>query len=447
MNCFVPIPCTATWTAFGSTAGRQPCLKSTLGNISFGGVDQGSRFHDGSTKDQTGTLVYAGDMDEIRVYKDALTTEEVASLAGVTPPDDDAPASLSVADRSLAEGDSGTNNMVFTVSLDKALDEPVTFTVNTVDTGDASAGLDFQAVANELITISAGQQLATVSVPVVGDLDEEADESFELHLSNVLVNGVDDPTKLVVADAIAVGTILDDDSDSGSGDVPEAITSFLFEEAAGTTAQDTAPAGTPDAGTLLNGATWYADGAHDSALWFDGVDDALLVSDSPDFNLDTISQRTIAFWFKADNVNETQKQVLFKQSGLTRGLNIYLDSGQLYVGGWSDKAGWSGTYLSTGQITSNHWHHVALVIDADEQLNADSLRGYLDWQLFGMGPAAAIKKHSGDVSFGAVVQGSRFHDGDTRDTLGNTLFAGALDDIHVFNEPLTTEQLSSLACV
>ncbi|MEM8913065.1 MAG: PQQ-dependent sugar dehydrogenase [Planctomycetota bacterium] len=432
--------------AFGS--GPAAVIGKHLGNVSFGGVDQGTRFHDASTRDVTGTLVYSGDIDEVRVYKQALTSEQVNDLFGGDPPVDNSPAALTVSNVSASEGDDGTQVFEFAVSLSRTLPDAVTLVVNTAEIGQAASGQDFQAITNQTFAIPAGQTTATVSVAILGDTDIESDESFELRLSDARINGVEDATQLQIEDAIGVGTILNDDSESGGGghsDAPVASTSFLFEEASGTAVRDTATAGAADSGTLVDDATWYGDGAHSTALWFDGDKDALWLEDSSDFNLETVTQKTIAFWFNADNVDETRKQVLFKQSGLTRGLNVYLDSGRLYVGGWSDKANWAGTFLSTGQITSNHWHHVALVVDANGDLSPDAIRGYLDWQVFGTGPAAAIQKHSGDVSFGGAVQGTRFHDGDTRDSMGNTSFSGALDDVHVFDQPLTTEQLAVLA--
>ena len=66
------------------------------------------------------------------------------------------------------------------------------------------------------------------------------------------------------------------------------------------------------------------------------------------------AQRTISLWFRADDVSiNSRNQVLYEEGGTTRGLNIYLKNGSLYVGGWnSSESGWSGTFLSSDQIVT-----------------------------------------------------------------------------------------------
>ncbi len=49
-----------------------------------------------------------------------------------------------------------------------------------------------------------------------------------------------------------------------------------------------------------------------------------------------MSERTISLRFRANEINRgDQKQVLYEEGGSARGLNIYLDEDELYVGGWN----------------------------------------------------------------------------------------------------------------
>ena len=116
----------------------------------------------------------------------------------------------------------------------------------------------------------------------------------------------------------------------------------------------------------------------------DGKNDFIEVLDSPDLNLNTQAQRTISLWFKTDNKNlRNQKQIIYEEGGVQEndgGLNIYIENGRLYFGGWQGSA-WSGTYLSSNKLNSNTWHHAVLILDAEagvETTQAKAFTAYLD---------------------------------------------------------------------
>ncbi|WP_422033600.1 Calx-beta domain-containing protein [Reyranella sp.] len=108
---------------------------------------------------------------------------------------------LSVGDASIVEGNSGTKQLVFTVSLSQAATGPVTVAYATAD-GTALAGQDYVAKSGT-ITFAAGETQKTVSVTVNGDRVAELNETLALRLSA--------PTGATVADGAAAGTILTDD--------------------------------------------------------------------------------------------------------------------------------------------------------------------------------------------------------------------------------------------
>jgi hypothetical protein len=109
---------------------------------------------------------------------------------------------LSVGDVTLAEGDSGTTNAGFSVTLSSASTGSVTVQYTTAD-GTAKAGSDYVATSGTL-TFTPGQTAKTVNVPVNGDLLFEADETFFLNLSN--------PSGALIADGQGKGTIQNDDA-------------------------------------------------------------------------------------------------------------------------------------------------------------------------------------------------------------------------------------------
>ena len=83
----------------------------------------------------------------------------------------------------VTEGNSGSTNAVFTLSVPKALPYTVLFDYATVDV-TATAGVDYTATSGTG-TLTAGQTSVTVSVPVLGDTDVESDETFTLNISNM----------------------------------------------------------------------------------------------------------------------------------------------------------------------------------------------------------------------------------------------------------------------
>jgi hypothetical protein len=112
-------------------------------------------------------------------------------------------ASLSVADASLVEGNTGTSNMVFTVTLAPANPGPGNVTVDYSLTGvSATGGTDFNATGGT-VTFTTGQSTRPINVPINGDTALEPNETFTLTLSNS-----SGPT---IAQATATGTITNDD--------------------------------------------------------------------------------------------------------------------------------------------------------------------------------------------------------------------------------------------
>ncbi len=117
--------------------------------------------------------------------------------------DDDGVSSLVIDDQTVLEGNSGTRDAVFTVTLSPASAQQVTVNYATAN-GSATAGADFDAASGSLV-FAPGQTSKTVAVQVRGDtIDEGAGESYTLVLSNV--QGAN------IADGSGAGVITDDDA-------------------------------------------------------------------------------------------------------------------------------------------------------------------------------------------------------------------------------------------
>jgi len=115
--------------------------------------------------------------------------------------DNDQPL-LTINDVAVIEGHGGTTNAVFTVTLSGPA--AAVARVNYVTTsGTASANTDYQH-QSDLVVFQPGETMQQIVVPIAGDLQVEADETFFVNLSL--------PVSAAIADAQGVGTITNDDT-------------------------------------------------------------------------------------------------------------------------------------------------------------------------------------------------------------------------------------------
>ena len=110
--------------------------------------------------------------------------------------------SLSIADASVTEGDSGTSNLIFTISLIEVVNGDVTVDYE-ISNGTAMAGSDYTSSGGSL-TITSGTTSSTLTVLVNGDTTQENHETLTVTLSNYSAN-------VTLSDHSAIGRIIDDD--------------------------------------------------------------------------------------------------------------------------------------------------------------------------------------------------------------------------------------------
>src|SRR5262249_47708901 len=108
---------------------------------------------------------------------------------------------ITIADNAKAEGNAGTSNLDFMVSLGTPSPSTVTVHYATSD-GSAHEPGDYTN-SSGTVTFNPGQTSKPVSVPIVGDTTVEDNGTFRGTLSS--------PTKATMADDTATGTITNDD--------------------------------------------------------------------------------------------------------------------------------------------------------------------------------------------------------------------------------------------
>lgn len=170
----------------------------------------------------SGTLNFAAGETEktfsVQLIDDALSEDDETVILTLSSPtnvslgepnvaalkivDNDPLPTLSVNDVTLAEGDSGTTNAVFTISLSTPSGRTVAVPIATQPV-TATPGSDYQSRSTQL-TFLAGQTTRQLAVPIVGDSNVEDTETFVVNLGN--------PTNATIARGQGFGTIIDDDS-------------------------------------------------------------------------------------------------------------------------------------------------------------------------------------------------------------------------------------------
>jgi ribosomal protein L35AE/L33A len=126
----------------------------------------------------------------------------LADNSGVGTIVDDDTSAVSIGNASVTEGNAGSVAAAFAVTLSVPNSRTVTVNYQTAD-GTATAGSDY-TTASGTVTFAPGETAKTVSVPVLGDVIDEADETFTVTLSS--------PTNATLGSATGVGTIVDDDT-------------------------------------------------------------------------------------------------------------------------------------------------------------------------------------------------------------------------------------------
>lgn len=229
---------------------------------------------------------------------------------------------------------------------------------------------------------------------------------------------------------------------------PELVTHFELNETAGRTALDSSALNADRTGTLIGDPQW-GPGISQGGLLFDGGADALHFTPADPLRSNDYAQRSVSLWVNAEDsaLSSDRRQVIYEEGDASRGLNMYLDNDQLYVGGWNreengseDDMAWEGTWLSTDQLLVGEWNHVTLVLDASDSLSAGALRGYLNGQAFGVGVGSELGELSGSLGVGNLNGSTRFHDDVTQ---GEGLI-GAIDEVRIFDQALTDIQVQNL---
>ena len=206
---------TFTITRAGDTSGSSSVHYATSAGTATAGTDYTSlsdttvTFDPAQTSKTVNVSVIGDTVDEF----DETYTLELSGATGATISDgsglgtitdDDAAPSLSVNDVTVTEGDSGTTNATFSVTLSQASGKTVTVSAASADGSATVPGNDYTATGSVPLSFAPGQTTQTVTVAVKGDTLDEVDETYVVNLSGA--------SNATIADSQGTGTITDDDA-------------------------------------------------------------------------------------------------------------------------------------------------------------------------------------------------------------------------------------------
>ncbi len=131
----------------------------------------------------------------------------------MTTSDDEGSPSFSVNSPSVTEGDTGSVNLTFTVTMSPASTSQYTVNYADAGTGTATSGTDYTAITSDTLTFAANETSKTITVSVTGDTINEPNETVVVTLSNA-------STGSTIGTASGTGTITDNDTPNFSINSP-----------------------------------------------------------------------------------------------------------------------------------------------------------------------------------------------------------------------------------
>lgn len=149
------------------------------------------------------------------------------------------------------------------------------------------------------------------------------------------------------------------------------------------------------------------------------------------------NQSVIVAFKTSDDV--TSRQVLYEQGGGSRGLNIYIDSGQLYFGGWNllaDGAGSPWGYSSSLGVMEENTAYIATLVYDGNSSSTGTIEGFINGVSQGQAAGVGLLySHSGGIGVGEQNGGSYYVDG--AGTGDINFFNGQLGELIIYNQPLS----------
>ncbi|MEQ9307571.1 MAG: T9SS type A sorting domain-containing protein, partial [Marinoscillum sp.] len=171
---------------------------------------------------------------------------------------------------------------------------------------------------------------------------------------------------------------------------------------------------------------------------FDGVNDYLEIASNDDLdNNGPFASRTFMLVVRT-SADISTRQTIYEEGGSTRGLNIYIYNGNLYIAGWneaSDGAGspWNFAFVNTA-VSANTSYIVTYVFDGNNTTTG-TIDGYLNsTNNFGTISNVGLLYDHNNAIVGAQSNGTKYETGNASGD--GAYFSGEIAELVIFNQAI-----------
>lgn len=141
---------------------------------------------------------------------------------------------------------------------------------------------------------------------------------------------------------------------------------------------------------------------------FDGTNSMPVANSTNTNSVDNVTDLTHCMWVRCINTGSSEAQMIWEEGGTANGLNLYIYSGSLVGGIWSENDSWAGQWVSQshagerGDLELGRWYHVCVgLVGAGSTLTTDAGKFYVDGELITTFDATWLSSHTGDIEMGA----------------------------------------------
>ncbi|NCC23329.1 MAG: tandem-95 repeat protein, partial [Alphaproteobacteria bacterium] len=397
------------------------------------------RFADGVYDTTTGTFSVSQDNTDPVAADDVVTTDEDSAVTiDLLGNDSDADGDvLTIATLTAAAHgtvtDNGDGTVTYTPNANYNGTDGFTYTVSDGNggTGTASVSVTVNPVNDAPVASDASFSVAedAVNGTVLGavsasDIDGDALAYAITGGNGDGIFGIDASGRVFVADSgaldyeTAVSHLLAITVSDGRGGIDTASVSIAVSDVA-------EPSGpqAPEAGRVF--------------LYETGVSGN--IANSSDINLSTYGAKTLSASFET-GADVGARQVIYEQGAGTRGLNMFVEGGRLYMAVWNNAEENWGYREVSANIAANTKYTATLVMDG--ALPADgTITGYLNGAEIGQATGVGLLyPHSGGIEV-AASDGSVYHG--TGSGAANP-FSGTVEKLAHYNAALSGDELDQL---